>query len=112
MRKLSLLAGTALGIAVGAALFSMRPAWADLPTTDIITDQLMQRLNNLVTDAINQVQTAITGVGETLTRATDQVTRNVRATVAAQEQIQDAPTRRWPPTSATCATPTSWPTTS
>ena len=90
MRKLSLLAGTALGIALGAALFSARPGWADLPTTDIITDQLMDRLNKLVTDAINQVQTAVTGVGDTLTRATDQVTRNVRATVAAQEQIQDA----------------------
>ena len=90
MRKLNLLAGTALGIAVGGALFSARPGWADLPTTDIITDALMRQLNTLVTDAITQVQTAITGVGDTLTRATDQVTRNVRATVAAQEQIQDA----------------------
>ena len=90
MRKLGLLGGTALGLAVGAALFSVRPAWADLPVVDIVTDQLMQTLNKLVTDAINQVQTAITGVGDTLTRATDQVTRNVRATVAAQEQIQDA----------------------
>ena len=62
MRKLSLLAGTTLGIAVGAALFSVRPAWADLPVVDIVTDQLMQTLNKLVTDAINQVQVAITGV--------------------------------------------------
>ncbi len=90
MRKLSLLASTALGIAVGGALFSARPAWADLPVFDIVTDRLMQVLNDLTNQAINQVQTAVTGVGDTLTRATDQVTRNVRATVAAQEQIQDA----------------------
>lgn len=90
MRKLSLLAGTALGIAVGAALFSVRPAWADLPVVDYVTDLLLKELNKLALDAINQVQTAVTGVGDTLTRATDQVTRNVRATVAAQEQIQDA----------------------
>jgi len=90
MRKLSLLASTALGIAVGAALFSVRPAWADLPVFDIVTDRLMQVLNDLTNEAIDKVQTAVTGVGDTLTRATDQVTRNVRATVAAQEQIQDA----------------------
>lgn len=90
MRKLSLLAGTALGLAVGAALFNARPAWADLPVVDIVTDALLQTLNKLVTDAITQVQTAVTGVGDTLTRATDQITRNVRATVGAQEQIQDA----------------------
>ncbi len=90
MRKLSLLAGTALGLAVGAALFSTRPAWADLPVVDIVTDALMQALNKLTNDAITQVQTAVTGVGDTLTRATDQITRNVRGTVAAQEQIQDA----------------------
>lgn len=90
MRKLSLLAGTALGIAVGAALFSVRPAWADLPVVDYVTDLLLKELNKLALDAINQVQTAVTGVGDTLTRATDQVTRNVRATVAAQEQILDA----------------------
>jgi len=90
MRKLSLLASTALGIAVGGALFSARPAWADLPVFDIVTDRLMQVLNDLTNEAIDKVQTAVTGVGDTLTRATDQVTRNVRATVAAQEQIQDA----------------------
>ncbi len=90
MRKLSLLASTALGIAVGAALFSVRPAWADLPVFDIVTDRLMQVLNDLTNEAIDKVQTAVTGVGDTLTRATDQITRNVRATVAAQEQIQDA----------------------
>ena len=90
MRKLSLLASTALGIAVGGALFSARPAWADLPVFDIVTDRLMQALNDLTNEAIDKVQTAVTGVGDTLTRATDQVTRNVRATVAAQEQIQDA----------------------
>jgi len=90
MRKLSLLASTALGIAVGGALFSARPAWADLPVFDIVTDRLMQVLNDLTNQAIDKVQTAVTGVGDTLTRATDQVTRNVRATVAAQEQIQDA----------------------
>ena len=89
MRKLSLLASTALGIALGAALFSARPAWADLPVFDLATDLLMRELNNLVTGAINQVETAVTGVGTTLTRATDQVTRNIRATVGAQEQIQD-----------------------
>ncbi len=90
MRKLSLLASTALGIAVGGALFSARPAWADLPVFDIVTDRLMQALNDLTNEAIDKVQTAVTGVGDTLTRATDQITRNVRATVAAQEQIQDA----------------------
>jgi len=90
MRKLSLLASTALGIAVGAALFSARPARADLPVFDIVTDRLMQVLNDLTNEAIDKVQTAVTGVGDTLTRATDQITRNVRATVAAQEQIQDA----------------------
>ena len=90
MRKLSLLAGTALGIAVGAALFSARQAWADLPVVDYVTGLLLKELNKLALDAINQVQVAVTGVGDTLTRATDQVTRNVRATVAAQEQIQDA----------------------
>jgi len=90
MRKLSLLASTALGIAVGGALFSVRPAWADLPVFDIVTDRLMQVLNDLTNEAIDKVQTAVTGVGDTLTRATDQITRNVRATVAAQEQIQDA----------------------
>lgn len=90
MRKLSLFSSTALGIAVGAALFSMRPAWADLPVVDIVTDALMQALNKLTNDAITQVQTAVTGVGDTLTRATDQVTRNLRGAVGAQEQIQDA----------------------
>lgn len=89
MRKLSLLAGTALGIAAGATLFSARPAWADLPVIDIITDRLLQTLNDLTNQAIDQVQTAVTGVSTTLTRATDQVTRNIRATVGAQEQIQD-----------------------
>ncbi len=90
MRRFGLLNSTALGIVVGAALFSVRPAWADLPVVDIVTDRLMQILNDATNQAIQQVQTAITGVGTTLTRATDQVTRNIRGTVAAQEQIQDA----------------------
>ncbi len=90
MRKLSLLGSTVFGITVGAALFSIRPAWADLPVIDIITDRLLQTLNDLTNNAIDQVQTAVTGVSTTLTRATDQVTRNIRGTVAAQEQIQDA----------------------
>lgn len=95
---------TALIIA-GGILFNATPAWADLPTIDVITHFLITQLQNAATSAINKVESAVTGIGDrivnqvlnlgdtmtdVMTRGFTQQSNYQKASVGAQMQIADA----------------------
>lgn len=99
----NLLRTTAL-IVAGGILFNASPAWADLPTIDIITHTLLTQLQNAATSAISKVENAVTGIGDkivnqvlnlgdnltdVMTRGFTQQSNYQKAAVSAQMQVAD-----------------------
>lgn len=95
---------TAAFIVVGGVLFNARPAWADLPTIDVITHFLLGQLQSAATSAISKVQDAVTNIGDrivnqvlnlgdsltdVMTRGFSQQSNYQKAAVSAQMQIAD-----------------------
>ena len=92
-------------IVVGGVLFNARPAWADLPTIDVITHFLITQLQNAAMSAITKVENAVTGIGDRIvnqvlnlgTDLTDVMTKGFtqqsnyqKAAVGAQMGVTDA----------------------
>jgi hypothetical protein len=105
MRRLTLVTTALTGLAVGAALFSSRPAAAAWPTTDVIAHFLTQQLQRAMERVITNVENAVTNIGtnivdritnldtsinDIMSRGFSQVTNYTRAAVGAQQQIADA----------------------
>ncbi len=98
------LLATATGMALGA-MFCASPAYADLPTIDVITHFLIQQAQDAATKAMTNIETAVTNIGtqigdkvtnmgnllgDTLTAGFTQSANYAKAAVGAQEQIADA----------------------
>jgi hypothetical protein len=94
MPRKSRLFTTGAGIALAATLFGIAPAYADLPTIDVLVDGAIKALQQAAVDAITQVQTAITGLQTSLTQTLNNgFTQNAnyaKAQIGAQQQITDA----------------------
>ncbi len=103
MTRKHLLATTA-GMVLGAML-SAGPAFADLPTIDVITHFLLQQAQNMITTAVTNVEKSVTNigsligdkvtdmgnlVGDKLTAGFTQSANYAKASIGAQEQIADA----------------------
>ena len=99
----NLLRTTALVIA-GGILFNAVPAYADLPTIDVITHFLITTMQNAVTNAVTKVESAVTNIGnlisnkilnldtdltDVISRGFTQQTNYQKAAVGAQMQIAD-----------------------
>ena len=99
----NLLRTTAL-ILVGGVLFNARPAYADLPTIDVITHFLLQQATNFITKSIDNLQNKLLDVGnmladkvtnvgdnlsDLLTKGFTQQSNYQKAAVSAQMQIAD-----------------------
>ncbi len=95
---------TTTGMALGA-MFCASPAYADLPTIDVITHFLIQQAQDAATKAMTNIETAVTNIGtqigdkvtnmgnllgDTLTAGFTQSANYAKAAVGAQEQIADA----------------------
>ena len=98
------LLATTTGMALGA-MFCASPAYADLPTIDVITHFLIQQAQDAATKAMSNIETAVTNIGtqigdkvtnmgnllgDTLTAGFTQSANYAKAAVGAQEQIADA----------------------
>lgn len=98
------LLATTTGMALGA-MFCASPAYADLPTIDVITHFLIQQAQDAATKAMTNIETAVTNIGtqigdkvtnmgnllgDTLTAGFTQSANYAKAAVGAQEQIADA----------------------
>ncbi len=103
MTRKYLLATTA-GMVLGA-MISAGPAFADLPTIDVITHFLLQQAENMITTAVTKVEDAVTNIGtqisdkvtdmgnlmgDKLTAGFTQSANYAKASIGAQEQIADA----------------------
>ena len=103
MTRKYLLATTA-GMVFGA-MISAGPAFADLPTIDVITHFLLQQAQNMITTAVTNVEKSVTNigsligdkvtdmgnlVGDKLTAGFTQSANYAKASIGAQEQIADA----------------------
>ena len=98
------LLATTTGMALGA-MFCASPAYADLPTIDVITHFLIQQAQDAATKAMTNIETAVTNIGtqigdkvtnmgsllgDKLTAGFTQSANYAKAAVGAQEQIADA----------------------
>ncbi len=103
MTRKYLLATTA-GMVLGA-MISAGPAFADLPTIDVITHFLLQQAQNMITTAVTNVEKSVTNIGnligdkvtdmgnlmgDKLTAGFTQSANYAKASIGAQEQIADA----------------------
>ena len=103
MSRKNLLMASA-GAVVGAIVFNAKPAWADLPTIDVITHFLLQQAQNAITQTVTNVEHAVTNIGtniantltgvgnnlnDTLTNGFTQNANYAKAAVGAQQQIAD-----------------------
>ena len=103
MTRKYLLATTA-GMVLGA-MISAGPAFADLPTIDVITHVLLQQAQNMITTAVTNVEKSVTNIGnligdkvtdmgnligDKLTAGFTQSANYAKASIGAQEQIADA----------------------
>lgn len=92
-------------VILGGVLFNVAPAWADLPTIDVIAHFLITQLQNAATNAISKVESAVTNIGDKitnqvlnletdlsdlLTKGFTQQSNYQKAAVGAQMQIADA----------------------
>ena len=103
MTRKYLLATTA-GMVLGA-MISAGPAFADLPTIDVITHFLLDQAQKMITNAVTKVEDAVTNIGtqisdkvtdmgnlmgDKLTAGFTQSANYAKASIGAQEQIADA----------------------
>jgi hypothetical protein len=85
---------TVAGIAIGVTLFGVVPAYADLPTVDVLVDGAVKALENAVVSALGDVVSSITGLQTSLTQTLNNgFTQNAnysKAQIGAHQQITDA----------------------
>ncbi len=89
---------TTAAVILGGVLFNAAPAWADLPTVDVLVQGAITMLQNAVTNTITNMATNIvssvtkleTSVNDILSKGFTQNANYAKAQVGAQQQITDA----------------------
>lgn len=97
-RRAAALAAVALSVALGAITVAPRSAHAAWPTFDALVHAAIQAMQNVLQNAVNRVESAVTGgltnlessLNSVLERGFSQVSNYQRAQVGAQQQIADA----------------------
>jgi len=89
---------TTAAFVIGAVLFNASPAFADLPTVDVLVSGAINMMETAVTNTITNMATSIVGsvtkmetsVSDLLTKGFTQNANYAKAQVGAQQQITDA----------------------
>jgi len=89
---------TTAAVVLGGVLFNASPAWADLPTIDVVVAGVIQTMQRALDGAITGIGTKITGAVTQMETSVNQMLRDgftqsanyAKAQVGAQQQIADA----------------------
>jgi len=89
---------TTAAVVLGGVLFNASPAWADLPTIDIVVAGVLQAMQTALGNAITGIGTKITGAVTQMETSVNQMPRDgftqsanyAKAQIGAQQQIADA----------------------